>query len=531
MSLGLALFGAVSVSYAVPTFASAAQVTYTAKGAEQQFVVPASVYAVTVSAVGGKGGAGGGAGAFGASVTATIPTLPGQTLYIEVAGNGVDDSSADVFGGGGLGTPNNGSNGSGSGSGGGASDVRLCAIAAPGCALGTTQDSRLVVAGGGGGGGADSDGTGGGGGAAGSSPSGGGTGSATASGSGGTGGNPGGNAGGGTGGPAGNGNNPPASAGGDGSAGQGGAGVALDGGFVSAPGGGGGGGWYGGGGGGGGSRDAQGHVAGGGGGGAGASFAIAQATGVTVTTDTTGTPSVTLTYTPGVPAATVTPSTLAFATQPQTTVGSPQPIAITNIGNAPLDVKGFAFSGANPGDFFIGADDCRSTLAPAASCHASVFFAPQGSGPRSASLLVESNDPAGAETVTLTGTGGALPQGPQGPRGQQGPAGQVELVSCRTVRRTVTKRVHGKPKKVKITSHVCKTKTVSGPVKFTTAISRAVLTRGRVVYATGIAEGAMDHPKIALTTRRKLQAGRYTLTLRWTRGHTTRTTRETITLR
>jgi hypothetical protein len=51
--VGVALFGAVSVSYAVPTLASAAQVTYTAQGAEQQFVVPASVYAVTASAVGG----------------------------------------------------------------------------------------------------------------------------------------------------------------------------------------------------------------------------------------------------------------------------------------------------------------------------------------------------------------------------------------------------------------------------------------------------------------------------------------------
>ena len=68
-------------------------------------------------------------------------------------------------------------------------------------------------------------------------------------------------------------------------------------------------------------------------------------------------------------------------------------------------------------------------------------------------------------------------------------------------------------------------------MKFTTAVSRAVLSRGRMVYATGIAERAVKHPKLALTTTRKLQAGRYTLTLRWTSGHTTHTTRQTITLR
>jgi hypothetical protein len=79
---------------------------------------------------------------------------------------------------------------------------------------------------------------------------------------------------------------------------------------------------------------------------------------------------------------------------------------------------------------------------------------------------------------------------------------------------------------------VCTTKLVTGPVKFTTtAVDRAALSRGRVVYATGIATRGVKHPELALIATRKLRAGRYTLTLRWTTGHIRHTTRTTIMLR
>lgn len=97
-------------------------------------------------------------------------------------------------------------------------------------------------------------------------------------------------------------------------------------------------------------------------------------------------------------------------------------------------------------------------------------------------------------------------------------------MTCKTV--TTGKGKHKK------TIQKYTTKTVTGPVKFTTTtVDRAVLSRGRVVYATGIAARGAKHPELALIATRTLRAGRYTLTLRWTTAHTNHTTRQTIMLR
>jgi len=111
-------------------------------------------------------------------------------------------------------------------------------------------------------------------------------------------------------------------------------------------------------------------------------------------------------------------------------------------------------------------------------------------------------------------------QGPQGATGPQGPAGKVELVTCKSVT-TGT----GKKKK---TVQKCTTKLTSSPVKFTTSgvATSAVLSRGRVVYATGTATRSGNRTRLLLTPRRRVSKGRYTLTL--TRGHSHQ--RETITI-
>lgn len=256
--------------------------TFTYTGAEQLYTVPAGISQVTITAIGGKGsnpyGAGGTSG-YGATVTATV-TLPAgtTTLYVEVGGNG------------GTFVDNGGWNGGGQGAyygtlasaggGGGASDVRT----QPRTTALSTTDTRLVVAGGGGGGGRNN--------ACATQPDGGeaGLASITGAGIGGAGdygaaactynaapytavggdggfGSPGGAAG------------TSATAG---TLGQGGAG----GGYFW--GGGGGGGYYGGGGG------ATGNYTGGGGGG-GSSFWVTGSTGTSMSTDTTGVPSITIT--------------------------------------------------------------------------------------------------------------------------------------------------------------------------------------------------------------------------------------------
>ena len=123
------------------------------------------------------------------------------------------------------------------------------------------------------------------------------------------------------------------------------------------------------------------------------------------------------------PTASVSPAGLTFGSQPQATISAPRPVTITNTGDAPLQISGLLFTGADNGDFLISSDDCRGQIAPGASCTANVSFAPQGQGNRTATLQIESNDPNSPATVTLTGTGGPLPTGPAGPTGATGATG------------------------------------------------------------------------------------------------------------
>jgi hypothetical protein len=242
---------------------------FTSAGEQLPFTVPSGVSRVHVVAVGGRGGSGStgmGSGGFGAIATADVPVTPGQVLYIDVAGNGGDGSGttagkAGVNGGAASGAGTGAGGAGGGGGGGGASDVRTLPLSAGAPA---SLASRLIVAAGGGGGSAG----GANGAAAGADASGGGGAGTPAAG--GHAGAPNGGAGvlgvGGT--------------GGDGS----GTGISGTGG-----GGGGGGGWYGGGGGG------SGAIASFGGGGGSTAFASA-VTGGSSVADTTGTPSVTLSY-------------------------------------------------------------------------------------------------------------------------------------------------------------------------------------------------------------------------------------------
>jgi len=146
------------------TAAAPQTVNFAYTGGEQQWVVPAGVTSVRIAATGARGGTGSPsfAGGTGARAVASVPVTPGQVLYVEVGGqgvNGVRGSNAVVAGGfNGGGSAPQSSNYFGGGGGGGASDVRLV----PRLQGGASLPSRLVVAaGGGGGGGGDDGGTGG----------------------------------------------------------------------------------------------------------------------------------------------------------------------------------------------------------------------------------------------------------------------------------------------------------------------------------------------------------------------------------
>ncbi len=117
------------------------EVQYSSTGSEMTFVVPEGVFGIYARAVGGHGGWRGlvqEAGA-AAEVTGNLSVTPGETLYVEVGGNGESGFSGyepGGFNGGGAGvTP-----------GGGASDIRRAPRKD-----GLAPDTRLIVAGGGGG--------------------------------------------------------------------------------------------------------------------------------------------------------------------------------------------------------------------------------------------------------------------------------------------------------------------------------------------------------------------------------------------
>ena len=138
--------GAMLIILAVAVAPAHAKTTvFTFKKAEQTFKVPAGVTSLEILAIGGGGGDTPAAahGGEAAEVTGIVNVTPGQTLYVEVGGNGKD---ADLGGTGGFnGGGDGGGNGEASG-GGGASDVRTSPRAA-----GLAPDTRLIIAAGGGG--------------------------------------------------------------------------------------------------------------------------------------------------------------------------------------------------------------------------------------------------------------------------------------------------------------------------------------------------------------------------------------------
>jgi hypothetical protein len=136
-------------------------VTFNLTGSEQQWVVPAGVTSLQVTAKGAKGGDGNDCcnnpnspGGQGGTVSATLAVTPGTTLYIYVGEQGKAGQFASgfagatrAFNGGGL-IAGYYFDGTGNGGGGGATDIRIG---------GNALSNRVLVAGGGGGGAASYD--------------------------------------------------------------------------------------------------------------------------------------------------------------------------------------------------------------------------------------------------------------------------------------------------------------------------------------------------------------------------------------
>ncbi|UWZ84576.1 choice-of-anchor D domain-containing protein [Occallatibacter riparius] len=145
---------------------------------------------------------------------------------------------------------------------------------------------------------------------------------------------------------------------------------------------------------------------------------------VTFTPSTTGTRGATLAITdndptggqnvplsgtgaPPTPGATVTPTSLTYASQAVGMTSTAQVITIKSSGTSALSISSIGLGGTNPDDF-AQASNCptgANTLAVGASCTISVTFTPTATGTRSAIVTITDNDPSGVQNVSLSGTG------------------------------------------------------------------------------------------------------------------------------
>ncbi|MGO9273506.1 MAG: beta strand repeat-containing protein [Terriglobia bacterium] len=107
----------------------------------------------------------------------------------------------------------------------------------------------------------------------------------------------------------------------------------------------------------------------------------------------------------GPPVASLSPSSLSFSPQSVGTTSGPQPVTLSNTGNAALTITSIATS-ANFGQ----TSTCAGSVAAGFSCTINVTFSPTATGPLTGTLTITDNGngvPGSTQTVTLSGTGTA----------------------------------------------------------------------------------------------------------------------------
>src|SRR5260370_465405 len=106
------------------------------------------------------------------------------------------------------------------------------------------------------------------------------------------------------------------------------------------------------------------------------------------------------------PVASVSPTSLTFASQTTGTTSAAQTVTLANTGNASLNLTSIAVTGTNSGDS-AQTNNCGSSVAAGANCTISVTFTPAAPGTRSSSVSITDNASGSPESVSLTGTGAA----------------------------------------------------------------------------------------------------------------------------
>jgi Abnormal spindle-like microcephaly-assoc'd, ASPM-SPD-2-Hydin len=124
---------------------------------------------------------------------------------------------------------------------------------------------------------------------------------------------------------------------------------------------------------------------------------------VTVTTPTPGGGTSSLqgfTVNPVAPVASLSGSSIEFGMVTQGTASAPQPVTLTNSGNAALAISSIAATGD-----FTETNNCGATLASSAACQIQLVFTPTATGVRSGTLTFVDNAHGAPQIITLQGTG------------------------------------------------------------------------------------------------------------------------------
>jgi len=103
----------------------------------------------------------------------------------------------------------------------------------------------------------------------------------------------------------------------------------------------------------------------------------------------------------GLPAVSLSPASLTFASQTVGTTSVAQNVTVSNTGTASLTISSIALSGS---DFAI-TNGCGSTLAAGASCNIAVTFKPTAAGTRTGTITFANNASSGTQQIALSGTG------------------------------------------------------------------------------------------------------------------------------
>ena len=126
---------------------------------------------------------------------------------------------------------------------------------------------------------------------------------------------------------------------------------------------------------------------------------------VTITDNASGSPqAVALSGMGTASAASLSATSLTFASQSVGTTSAAQTVTLSSTGSAALSITSVAITGTNAADF-AETNTCGSSVAAGANCTISVTFTPAASGSRTASVSITDNGSGSPQTIALSGTG------------------------------------------------------------------------------------------------------------------------------